>query len=240
MADTMEWVWSKDPDPEELLKLPKEVREAGFQTMKRELPNIVRWVVKRIRRRGVIVKNGREATIPPYSEAYERRLKNEGRGTKPDYTYTGRMLDYVRGRVLIDGRDIVGRAGTRGRITSADRVGVGKRKGMVYREPYSYTHSRSGKVVHVEGQWIRKRGISIKRQLEEALKGGAKKRTLVYNAHLMNYLVSRKGRGKWTNARIATHHILALTPGEIQKWTALMQASYSRASAKVLAKTAGK
>lgn len=232
---SMEWKWSKDPKPEQLLKLPEAVREASFQAMKSELPNIVRFVISRIRSRGTIVKDGREAPIPGYSEAYERKLKKEGRSLLPDYTYSGGMLDHVRGRVKVVGEQIVGIASPYGRINNRKRTGTGKKAGMVYREPYSYPHRRTGKPVHVKGQWIRTRG-----QTGTETGGERRNRTLVYNAHLMNLLVSRKGHGKWLPGNIATHHILALTPSELAKWLDLMQKSYMRAAAKVLAKTAGK
>ena len=240
MADRFEWKWSKDPKPEELLQLDKRTREGGLRVMKREFPHIVRHVRNRVRSQGIVVKDGREAKIPPYSEAYERRLKKEGRSTRPNYTYTGGMLDHVRGRVRVVGGDIVARAAPYGRVTSSKRIGSGKQRGKVYREPYSYTHHKTGRVVQVPGQWIRTRGLSLERQVRDALGNSGRPRKIIYNAHLMNLLVSRKGRGRWMPGRISTHNILAVTGEELASWRDRMRKGYMREAAKVLRKTAGR
>jgi len=236
MADEMAWKWSKDPKPEKLLELPELVRTAGLAAMKETLPEAVRWVVRRVRNKGVIIKNGKPSRVPSYSGAYLRRLKREGKPTKPNYSYSGTMLNHVRGRVAVKGGTIVGTAAPYGRVKGRERAGVGKRKGLIYRKPYSYV-DRHGNTVKVKGQWIQPRG-----QAKGEGDSNEKRRPnkIVYNAHLMNLLVSRKGDGKWLSARIATHHILALAPGELRKFIRRMQASYEPVAAEVLARTAGK
>jgi hypothetical protein len=203
------WVWAKDPKPELLATLPRRVRTKGIALLRSHLPRITQTVVSRIRARGVVVRDGREVPIPPYSEAYHRRLKKEGRSTVPDYSRTGRMLDSTRGRMKVAGNDITGIVSVRGRIAGKEREGTGKKAGKVWREPYSYTNKRTGATVDVKGQWIRRRGT---KDDQEAVA----RKTLFYNQHLLNLLVSRRGRGKWNGNKIATHHILAMTTRELE------------------------
>jgi len=226
------WQWSRDPKPEKLAGLVPAAVTAAQNTIRRYLPEIARGVVARIRQRGTVVKDGREAPIPGYSEKYIKRLHREGRPTNPDYTYKGGMLDHLRGRMVRVGNAIEGRVSPYGRIDTLDREGKGKQEGMIWREPYSYTDARRGIVVSVPGQWIRPRGRK---------EGWTRSsRTLVYNAHLMNLLVSRKGEGHWTSGMIATHHILALTAAEMQEWSRLIVAGLIEPAWRVVQRVAGR
>jgi len=243
-----EWKWSKDPKPEQLSKLLPDVRTRTLQTLKERAPHVARYIVDRIRGRGVIARDGSPVPIPEYSAGYLRLLEKLGLSTRPDMTLSGALLDHLSGRVrVVNAETLELRIAPYGRASAqsgamldkaeqkaTQKAGEKEHPGQWYRPAYTYYDRRRKCSVTVPAGWIK-----TPHNAKEAKKKYRRK-NILYNAHLATYLSMRLGGGKWASGGKPPSSFLTLTAEELASIHDTIMAESRSVAAEILRKVAGR
>lgn len=230
----MRWKWGRPPKPEVLEGLSEKAKAVADDVIRPAAPIIAEWIRSRIERGYQVAPDGTEERIPPYSDRYAKLKAKLGLSPWPNYTLTGTLLSSLSGRIRRNQDGLELRISPYGRVAKSQARNRNEsptgeqRPGYYWRDGYTYT-AESGKQVTVQGGWIRDPFGSV-------LKQGKR---VVYNAHLINELAKRLGKGKWQEQFRQKSTLLVLSESEFRYIQEQVRKAEQRVSEEALRRFVG-
>jgi hypothetical protein len=217
----IEWKFARKPNLRWVEEKLANIIEEWYKSdeARRDIKGLTeQMVIPRILSGRLVNKWYEEYSAPQYSMKYATKKKKAGLQTAwVDYWATGQLLQHLRARVKVAGRNrvdlIIAFWGGRTK-EAAKKEDVLIAGNMYYRKPYTVSPrpgSNETRSYEVPGTWIRipRTGLRVQTQRNE---------TTASNAQLAEILSRRMGNGKFARrSRNPPHKILGLTWGE-QEW----------------------
>lgn len=201
----MEVKWRKLPKPEQLEKLPEQVRSAGLDWLQSIAPRLTTEIVDRLKRGQVVDLQGEVKPAPPYSKSYKRYLETMGRGgpsSSVDFVFSGNMLNKISNKIsMAKGGGLRLVITTYGRINeklpnAPRQVETYTRRAYTWFDPRRQIQIAVPETTITNGRANTRADRYAKNKLKA--KNLEEDSQLKYNAHLAYRLGRRAGYGRWT------------------------------------------